>query len=330
MMCIPLGRDLHDTLCFNLVPYANRDVMKDDSALWEREPNALPLGIQKQCVTGYADLYSWPARMILLKDIGSGKVIFTRFVAGQGFENTSNSLDPMQPYKVDTTKGRLPVQFREDRGTWRDLDSLLPDPNPESAPQAIHHAIHLADRKVDSVPRSVLVLGLRYKPPNANVDFWRMERFALPDVLASDHFIRKEIRQLLSDAEETQNALWKASSSFARNLLSRGDRNPTKEDIRNFVKPLPGISWYWSTLESSFHELLCQYRLEDDFDDVRQKWLTYVRDALKQAWEQYYVAVSTSDAWAIRALVKSEGPIRAKLRELNNEIRNLEPQEKEA
>ncbi len=327
MMCIPLGRDLYHTLCYNLVPYANRDAMQGDSALWEREPKTVPLDVQKQCATGYAGLYSWQARMVFLEKIGSGNVIVARFIAGQGFENTSNSLDPMQPYKADKERGKLPVQFREDRGTWRDFDSLLPyntDPKTNLAPQTIQHALRLAGQHVGSRPPSILVLGLKYSPPSANVDFWRMERFALPEVLADDHFIRQEIRQLLSDAEDTQNSLWKASSSFARNLLSRGDRNPTKKEIRDFVKPLPGISWYWSTLESSFHEILCQYSLEDDFDDIRQKWLACVRDALKQAWEQYHVAVSTSDAWAIRALVKSEGPIRAKLRELNNEIRNFE------
>ena len=34
MMCVPLGKNLHETLCYNLVPYQNRDVMCGDSALW--------------------------------------------------------------------------------------------------------------------------------------------------------------------------------------------------------------------------------------------------------------------------------------------------------
>ncbi len=330
MMCIPLGRDLHETLCYNLVPYANRDVMQGDSALWEREPKTLPLDVQKQCATGYADLYSWQARMILLKDIGSGKVTSARFVAGQGFENSSTSRDPMQPYKVDTTKGRLPVQFREDRGTWRDFDSILPDPNPESAPQTIHHAIHLAGRKVDSMPRSVLVLGLRYKPPNANVDFWRMERFALPEALAGDRSIRSDILAFLRDAEETQKFLWRACRSFARDLLSRGDRNPTEGDVKEFVKQLSGDSWYWSTLEFHFHQILHKYTLERDFEEIRHQWLTFVRDTLKRAWEKHRAAVSTGDAWTIRALVKSEGLISVKLKKLNDEIRKLKPPEENA
>jgi CRISPR system Cascade subunit CasA len=36
------------------------------------------------------------------------------------------------------------------------------------------------------------------------------------------------------------------------------------------------------------------------------------------------------DAWAIRALVKAEGPVRRKLRELKDEIMKLEPQKEGA
>lgn len=319
MMCIPIGRSLHETLCYNLVPYPNRDVMLGDLALWEREPKGLPLNNPKQMASGYADLYTWQPRMILLEELPSGEVSLTRFVAGQGFENPSNNPDPMQPYKADRTHGKLPVQFRGDRGTWRDFDSLLPD-DTDLAPVTIQHALRLANRKIDSMPKSVLVLGLRYEPPSANVDFWRMERFSLPDALASEHNIRVEIKKLLTEAEDSQKSLWTACSSFARDLLCRGDRKPDDKDIKGFVKQMPVSSWYWSTLESRFHEILREYTLERDSDDIRCQWLKTVRDTLKKAWDQHRASVSMGDAWAIRALVKAEGPVLRKLKELNDEI----------
>ena len=324
MMCIPLGRNLHETLCYSLVPYSNRDVMNGDSALWEREPTMLPLGIPKRVAAGYADLYTWQSRMIRLEELPSGGVSIMRFVAGQGFENPSNSPDPMQPYKTDKTKGKLPVRFREDRGTWRDFDSLLPD-NTELAPLTVQNALKLAGKKMGSMPESVLVLGLRYEPPSANVDFWRMERFALPEALAGDRSIRTEIRQLLTDAEEAQKNLWMACCSFARDLLSRGERKPAGEDIKGFVKQIPVNSWYWSTLESRFHEILREYTLDRESEDIRCLWLKSVRDTLRAAWEQHGASVCTGDAWAIRALVKSEKPVKDKLRELTAEIKKLEP-----
>ena len=188
---------------------------------------------------------------------------------------------------------------------------MLPD-DAGFAPLTIQNAIRIAGKKKNSTPESVLVLGLRYEPPSANVDFWRMERFALPRALAARLSVRTEIRQLLADAEETQKSLWAACSSFARDLLSRGDRKPAAEDIKGFVKQMPVIAWYWSTLESHFHEVLRDYTLNRDPDDIRCDWLKFVRATLSKAWEQHRASVSTGDAWEIRALVKAEGRVLAK------------------
>ena len=346
MICIPLGRNLHETLCYNLVHYPNREVMHDDSALWEREPRTLPLSTPKRITFGYADLYTWQPRMILLEGGPSNEVKVLRFIAGEGFENPSKYPDPMQPYVNNKTKGRLPVQFREDRGTWRDFDSLLPDDpdDPDSAPLTIQNALGIAGKKKNSTPESVLVLGLRYEPPSANVDFWRMERFALPRALAvRPSKVRTEIRQLLTDAKEAQKSLWAACSSFAQNLLIRGDRKPSPEDIKKikgFVKQMPVSAWYWSTLESHFHEVLRDYTGDRDAEDIRCGWLKFVRETLSKAWGQHSASVSTGDAWAIRALfakakgikaekMGAEGIVRRKLKELQDEIVKLEPQRPE-
>ncbi|MBI5896549.1 MAG: type I-E CRISPR-associated protein Cse1/CasA, partial [Desulfobacterales bacterium] len=96
MMCIPLGKNVFGTLCFNLVPYPNRDVARADKALWEREPKPLPLDMPRKFAAGYADLYTWPSRMILLEAQETNEVAKIRFIAGQGFENESNLPDPMQ------------------------------------------------------------------------------------------------------------------------------------------------------------------------------------------------------------------------------------------
>lgn len=336
MMCIPLGRNLHQTLCYSLVHYPNRDVMRGDSALWEREPKILPLGTPKQMATGYADLYSWQPRMILLEELPSGEVAVTRFVAGQGFDNPSRNPDPMQPYKVDITYGKLPIQFRKDRGTWRDFDSLLPD-DTDLAPLTIQNAIQLSGRKIDSIPKSVLVLGLRYEPPSANVDFWRMERFALPEALAGAHGIRVEIKKLLTEAEDGFQSLRSSLWKFQRHILIHSERK-REDDLRKEEKALlnkmvdsaGSLQRYWHTLESHFHKILREYTLERDSEDIRCQWLKSVRDTLMLAWAQHSASVSTGDAWTIRALVKAEGPVLRKFKKLNDEILKLEPQKETA
>ena len=45
--------------------------------------------------------------------------------------------------------------------------------------------------------------------------------------------------------------------------------------------------------------------------------------------KQHSDSVSSGDAWSIRALMKAEGSVWRKLKELNEEIKKLEPKEEE-
>ena len=325
-MALPLGSDFQDTLLFSLVPQ-NREVIAADIPLWERHPESvanLKTGFAR-AASGLADRYTWRVRSVRLEDNSSGRIGKLAFASGVGNTSTEQS-DPMLSYRIDDTRGKLPIQFR-DRGLWRDFDSLLPDES-HLAPQVIEHATVLTRMNRRRFPRSVMVLGQANN--KAKIEYWRMERFALPDALTGDRFIRAEIRQLLKDSEDAQKSLWSACSSFARDLLSRGDRKPDGKDIKKFVTQMSANAWYWSTMETRFHEILREYTLERDSEDIRCHWLKSVRDTLRTAWEQHSAAVSTGDAWAIRALVKAEGPVRRKLNELKEEIFKLEPQQEDA
>lgn len=322
LMCIPVGRNLHETLCYCLVDQ-NREVIKGDIPLWEREPESLPITSPKRSAGGNADLYMWPARMALLNELPSGGVAYIRFVPGLGFEPSVTFSDPMLAYASDKEKGRLAVRFREDRGVWRDFDSLLPGAGGD-APLTIQHSIRLAGRNTKLLPKSILTLGLRYTPPNANADFWRMEKFSFPQSLAEAQEIREDIRQFLSVAEDTQKSLWQACSGFARSLLSHGERKVEKKDVDNFVRQMPSSAAYWSRLEADFHDTLRHYTLERDADEIRLDWLKAVRAALRDAWAQHAASVATGDAWAIRALVRAEGAIGKQLKALNDEIQKYE------
>lgn len=322
-MVLPLGLNLEDTLLISLTPQ-NREVAATDFPLWERETESLVSlknGIERP-ISGFADRYTWRTRSIRLKRSDSGLVEKLAFASG--VENaTKDSVDPMLGYRIDEKNGKLPIQFRE-RGLWRDFDALLPD-EAHLAPGVIEHAAALTRMQRERFPRSVMVLGQANN--KAKIEYWRMERYALPEALAGNRSIRTEIRQLLAVAEETQKSLWQACRSYARNLLSRGEREPDKKDISGFVEQMLASPLYWSTLESAFHEILYEYNLERDPDDIRCLWLKAVRNALRQAWEQHSASVSTGDAWAIRALVKAETSVLRKLKELNTEILKLEPQE---
>lgn len=335
LMCIPIGASLHETLCYCLVDQ-NREVIKDDVPLWEREPEDLPISSPKRPTMGNANLYTWPARMVLLNEHPSSGVAYIRFISGLGFDPTEAFSDPMLAYINDKEKGRVFVGFREDRGTWRDFDSLLPGAG-GGAPLTIQHSIKLANRDPKRLPKSVLVLGMRYTPPNANVDFWRMERFSLPESLLSEKEIREDIRQLLSVAEDAGSSLRSSLWAFHKSIVTHGDRDLTKQEtkaLKETVANSPVLQCLWSNLEASFQDRLNEFKLDSDPDAIRLDWLKAVRTALREVWAQHAASVSTGDAWAIRALVRAEGAINKQLRVLNDEIqkyeRHLNPQEETA
>ena len=67
---------------------------------------------------------------------------------------------------------------------WRDFDSLLPD-DPGLAPLTVQNASGSRSRKRF---RTGIGYGswLEIRAPKRKVEFWRMERFALPGALAGD------------------------------------------------------------------------------------------------------------------------------------------------
>lgn len=326
IMVLPLGENLHDTLIFCLVPQ-NKEIQEIDCPVWEQAPVSLSrlTNGESRAVTGLSDLYSWLSRSVKFDLVGSGEKLGGLALAS-GIEGLmENLIDPFLSYRIDEEKGKLPLQFSE-RGIWRDFDSLLPD-NTRLAPKVIEHTATLLRSSKEHFPKSVMVLGQANS--KAKIEFWRMERFCLPNLLNEDRFIRTEIRQLLTTAEETQKSLWVACRSFARDVISRGNRDPAAKDINNFIQQMPVNSCYWSYLETCFHKILNEYTLGCDFDDIRLGWLKFVKTALQTAWNQQVIAVSSGDAWSIRALVKAEKSIRSKLKELNEEIKKHAPEKEE-
>jgi len=326
VMALPVGRNLFDTLSYALVPQ-NRLVLAGDLPLWEREPETLEAlkGGCERAVSGFADRYTWRIRAIRLQAGADLAVSRLAFASGVGPLAEQQS-DPMLSYRVDDKKGRLPVIFRE-RGFWRDFDSLLPDAA-GCAPQVVAHAVGLGRAVPERFPSTVMVVG--QSNDKAKIEYWRMERFSLPQALAGDRMVRAEIRTLLSGAEDAQTALWHACKSFARNLLSRGEREPAGKDVSNFLRQLPVTDRYWSSLEPHFHQILAEFTEDRDPEDIRRSWLRHVRSAMSSAWRVHASGVATGDVWAIRALVQAEAPVLRHLARLNDDISKLEPEKEPA
>jgi CRISPR system Cascade subunit CasA len=257
--------------------------------------------------------------MLFFEEASGGGVAFTRFVAGVGCETPNPLRDPMHPCRADKDLGILPLRFDPDKRTWRSFDSLIPD-GTGLAPQTVEHAANLANGNVAATPSAFLVLGLRNEPPSANLEFWRMELFQIPGSLAVRQDLRQQCRTLLDQAETTGKALAAGCASFARALISHGNRPPDPKDIKAALAQLPCLPAYWAALEAAFHGAVQAFRTEQDFYAVQRDWTLAVRKALKEAWGQQRSATQTGSAWALRAMAKAEGPILDEVKRLETAI----------
>ncbi len=345
VMAIPIGKTLADTLLYCLVPQ-NREITQKDLPLWEREPETLkyltkPVRVRdkktgedkdravERTASGVADVYTWRSRSIRFKTENSDEICELAFASGVGWKD-SGIIDPMLAYTIidvkdketkQKIKRKTVIRF-EERGLWRDFDSLLPDES-RLAPKVIENMVMLSKGVTGRSPKGVLVLGQRYYPPRPNIAFWRKEFFVIPGAIIGDKYIRGDIRSYLDEAKDVNKSLYSACANFGESLLSRGERKPEQEDIKNFITQMPSLSYYWSTLESKFHEILRDYTFDCNPEDIHHDWLVSVRNALQEAWSLHEQSVSASDVWAIRALVKAGNIIKNKTIELNKSIKQL-------
>jgi CRISPR system Cascade subunit CasA len=345
MMALPIGNSLHDTLLFSLVP-ENKAILENDLPIWEKTQDSLEYlktkvkikgkegkekdrTIERQA-TGIVDLYTWRTRSVIIRNTKHERVTEVGFASGVGY--LESVPDPMVGHVIrevkdeqtkEKVKKKFALQFQE-KGVWRDFDSLLPD-GEGLAPKVIEHAATLCRRDHSRAPVGIIVLGQKYYPPRPNVAFWRVEYFVLPEAISGDGNLRFEVNRILNDAETSGYSLKRACEFYARDIIGHGGREVVQEDVSQFVTQLTALPCYWSMLESQFQHVLKKYTLGHDSNVVRCSWLTSVRNALQAAWNQQATAVSTGDAWAIRAFVKARKPIRDKLSEIDEEIKKLAP-----
>jgi CRISPR system Cascade subunit CasA len=317
-LIIPLGNNLHDTLCLSLVP-ENRSILNADLPVWERPAltwRQLAAG-STRAIGGIADRYTWLARSILLRKPDDANVSQLLLSSGESHTD-SETHDPMGCYLVHPERGPLPMQFSQrERGIWRDFDSLLPDPS-HNAPLVIEHAAALTQSCRNRFPKTIAVIGQANS--KAKIEFWRMVRFTLPP-LVDNIVMRYEIRDLLDRAEQTHAALTSASYSFARLCLARGDRAPAAGDVSAFVDHCGLGRAYWSFLEPRFHAILQQFADGKDSDDIHAAWISDLLQALQYVWDTLAAAMVGGDPWSIRALVRAEASVRKQISELYNTMK---------
>ena len=317
---LPLGRDLLETLCLNLVPYTPD---ADDVPIWESENLRPDAG---QVILGLTHRYTWMSRLIRLEPELNEDETKVRFLyygpACKLREGAVFNPDPMLAYRItdEKTGERRPVNFRRDRALWRDFTALLP--KGKLAPTVVEHAFSLLSELGRRQALQTMVLGATND--KAKFEFWRTELYALPEAVSADR--TKDVYASLADALEQAETLGKslntASRTLARKLLSHGGRDPDKDDVTRLVNSFPTYATYWGTLGKTFPELLG--RLTADFKpkEIRHFWTEQLMQASNRAWALTREAAG-DDAFALRAIYSAEGGFMRARKKLRDELEPL-------
>lgn len=319
---VPQGTNLLETLCFNLVPYA---AGSDDKPVWEADEGKPDVN---QPILGLTHRYTWVSRLIRLEPEVSEEGTKVRFLhygpACKLKEGAVFNPDPMLAYRVVDEKSgeRRAVSFRRDRALWRDFTALLPQSG-NLAPSVLNHAAELLSRLGRQEVLQMLVLGATND--KAKFEFWRSERYALPEALSANRTgdVYAVLKEALERAEGLGKTLYAASYTLARKLLSHGERDPDPTDVKRMVSGFPTAAAYWGELDRNFPELL--NHLTADFEplDAQRFWIDRLLGASDRAWTLTRRAAG-DDAFALRALYSAEGALLAARKRLRTE---LKPQE---
>jgi CRISPR system Cascade subunit CasA len=309
--------DLHKTLCLNLPLYIQYE---RDQASWEKTPLAIAAlkngDAPPRAPVGRVDRYTWPTRAIRLHpEERDGTMVVTRisYAAGVRCDDPSAIPDPLVAYRRDQKDParRFPRGFSEGRALWRDFHALLPAPNNQDGAAVLDYAGRLYEELAlddGEMPQVVQVLVLGQVNDQALIKFWRAERYQLPARLLGNPDLHDLIQTCLHRADETWQQLNGAARALARRLLTRGDRQPHKDDVRHLAESFPHGTAYWSVLEEAFGAWLAGLG-PDAVSRTREQeraWLAVVDRQARRAWELTARAAG-DDAQALRAIFASEG-----------------------
>ncbi len=319
------GNNLFETLILNCLQYTENKPLPtigNDEPTWEMEK---PLKTREK-PNGYLDYLTWQNRKFLLVPEGDDdNVVVRRIHIARGLDLDKSVEDPFKQY----TKGKdswkyLP--FREDKSLWRDSHTLLKRNKPdETHPPKTFEWLSLILLQTDCLEYKqiyrymALGAGVHYK--DAKIYFYRQENMPLPLAYLTDEELVAKLADAVTNAEHVKSALWRATSTLARNLISpsvdeKGGRQPDSNDVSKLMKHIGTESNYWSKLETPF--MLFVETLPSDPVAI-EEWKATLRQT---AWEALANAerMAGESTNALKAAVKARGVLAYELAKLFEEL----------
>lgn len=314
---IPMGETLGQTLCLALHGVDRRSA--DDLPSWEQSPPGVAdLSAEARLATGPNDRYTRLSRAVLLAPEGpQDKVRVIRFAAGLALGEDAQAPDPMASYRMGTN-GLVRLSFSEGRALWRDLTSLLADPQGKHASPAAVLGWAANLKRALGQGRSylpVLVAGLA--SDQAKLLRWRSERFTLPAALLSEPEAAQFLRSLLRQAEEIFHRVRGIAAEMVAETLADPGNKDTRSRARDMVHASPCEAAFFSAAERVLPNLM-RHLGEDALEEADALWRQTLFAAAGTAWEAVRRSLGTSSA-ALRAEAMHRWKLDRLLRELRGE-----------
>jgi CRISPR system Cascade subunit CasA len=311
------GDNLFETLTLNLLQYPDESVMghsAQDRPVWEMEDPYTP---DRARPLGYLDYLTWQNRRVLfLPGEESGNVVVRQMTMAPALRLDRGILDPMTHYRLDETRGPIPLPFVEERALWRDSGSLFQlQSKGHRPPLTFRWLAELADEGYldRTQTRRYLALGMSKK--QAKVNFYRSERLPLPLRYLQEKELAEALETALEMAENTARQLWGAARTLATFIVSpeadaESGRQPTRDDLDALTGQWAIERGYWPHLERPFRETL--EALPDDREAALSGWRETLRRTAWDAFDQVADGVGL-DPTGLKAVVHGREQLAAGL-----------------
>jgi CRISPR system Cascade subunit CasA len=305
-LTLVVGRNLHETLCLNMVVYGERHARRD-APVWERElPSIASLEKASEfAINGLTANYVWPARAVLLQPDVDGRVKNIYYAAGLP-PFADRYPDPMQT-TVKNSKGEdYPMSFREGKAMWRDLHSFVPKPHEKSGPEVIEHATGVLNGLgyfETHLHLSFAVFGMVNN--KAKIALVRQENLKLPAAVVSRPELAEKLESWVREADSGAFRLKVGLQVLAKALISYGE-NAAPQEISAQVNAFQFEGRYWPLAEREFWAFVDRLSpdpeiFEDLYDEKVASWTKTVNRLVHQIYDEIAQSLGRS-ARTLRAV----------------------------
>lgn len=315
-VCLVTGNSVFETLMLNWLQY-NREAEQpfefrgDDKPAWERDE---PVTYIERRPDGWVDLLTWQCRRMLLQPmtLPDGRVIVTRAALMQGYRLPESfdqrQAETMVAYTLLNNPPRsggppwIPVSLNLNKAIWRDSHALFQTFDADHRRPRIldwlHQLIGDGELSLSHTSKAIPLNVYGIIPNQANIDDWRTETIALPQLCLGDEktarFVADIVRQELEFAENVARLL----EPYSVNLPPQGRRKASKEHspvrvlagellrpnyesnsgnsnnadpkaAAELARHLSHVGDYWAALDVPFRTFLATLATEDIRGDYR-------------------------------------------------------------